>query len=52
VSMPAASIPFGRDVVLAEDDSGFDEHPVDNATMKERKRIRSLINAPFDGEKP
>jgi len=50
--MPAVSSPLGSDAAFAEDESGFDEHPVDNATMKERKRIRSLINAPFDGKKP
>jgi hypothetical protein len=49
--MPAASIPLGSDVAFAEDESDFDEHPGDNATMQERTRIRSLINAPFDGTK-
>jgi hypothetical protein len=49
--MPALSIPLGSDAAFA-DDSGFDEHPVENATVSERKRIRSLINAPFDGRKP
>jgi hypothetical protein len=39
-------------VASAEDDCGFGEHPVDSATMKEKRRIRSLINAPFHGEKP
>src|SRR4029453_17778782 len=42
--MLALSIPLGSDVALAEDDCGFDEHPGDNATMSERKRIRSLTS--------
>jgi len=50
--MPAVSIPLGSDVAFAEDESGLYEHTVDNTTMKKRKRIRSLINAPFDGKKP
>jgi len=35
---------LGRDVVSADDGCGFDEHPVDTATMKERKAIRSLTS--------
>jgi hypothetical protein len=42
--MLALSIPLGSDVALAEDDCGFDEHPGNNATMRERKRIRSLTS--------